>query len=241
MKIVYFVTLKLIHFSIKYSTNSGWATGCSKNEAILHGVNEVIERHYIGELYKKIIIVDSDCNFFRLNQLGNYFEKFNFTNITKSNTVTVVAETIFGSYFCLSTLKNQGKFVINPRGSAVSYDLHHCVERSLFELEQVIELYDESDDIDAYKFLSQFPKLSSIISLGALQTFDAFDINAIKPQPKTFDDHCKLLYSGIKENDMNIFVLDALSMENLFCCSVFIPGLERFNLIASGVAVAPLR
>lgn len=38
-------------FLAKYATNSGMALGCTESEALLHGINEALERHILSLYY----------------------------------------------------------------------------------------------------------------------------------------------------------------------------------------------
>ncbi|WP_277423447.1 YcaO-like family protein, partial [Pseudomonas viridiflava] len=43
-----------LSFLNKYSSNSGIAFGCSRPEALLHGLNEVVERHVLSKIFMSL-------------------------------------------------------------------------------------------------------------------------------------------------------------------------------------------
>ncbi|CAK4076576.1 YcaO-like family protein [Vibrio sp. 16] len=129
----------------RYSSKSGWASGSTLKEALLHAANEAVELHYLSQLYKFSVGDKVRVEFYRVELPRSLSERYALslilTNLDQVN--VILAQTEFGSYFCACTFLS----ALSPmafRASSVSYSPLLAIESALFELNQQFELFDVS-------------------------------------------------------------------------------------------------
>ncbi|MGF1697895.1 YcaO-like family protein [Vibrio lamellibrachiae] len=228
-----------------YSVNSGWASGSTFEEAILHGANEVIECHHMSELYKQCIghKTSSGSEGFYKIKLPSALLVHPLSIPNLDQVSVVMSKTILGSYFCTCVLLSD----LSPmalRSSGVSYSEYHAIERALFELEETIELFTTKRrdcEIQAANLLSCTPKLSRLIKLSSLDELPYKDLTSLSPTSHyKFSAHYRNLIQALDDNNWTLLFHTAFQTTNIWLVSVFIPGLERFNVIDKGHWVVPL-
>ncbi|NBA97709.1 YcaO-like family protein [Pseudomonas sp. R5(2019)] len=233
-------------FLARYSTNSGTAFGCSFNEAILHGLNEVIERHMLSVLYMQL------CNQHvpvLIHKPSPSLMKAVLREIptaaphVKSMRV-LLSKTTAGVFFSVATpIKSNSKFILHPIGSGCSVSAVIAVKRSITELLQAMALYDESEaesDGLAYDLLDANPTFRSLISLNAIRT-DSLPCLRLSPDiALCVEEQIKLITTRLKHTGYRQFYRVLKQFSNgCFVTQVYIPGMERFNIIRAGSPVAP--
>lgn len=235
------------NFLARYSTNSGTAFGCSFNEAILHGLNEVIERHTLSHLLmsacrqslKQYTYTPSPA----LMDLARM--ELNDGSIDTSWMKILIIESITGVFFSVALPREtKSRFILCPIGSGCSISPVTAVTRSITELIQVTALYDESerelDDI-AYNLLDSHNLLRSLIELAEFRTDDSTTwSNSTDNHALTIDEQIKKIVIGLKRTGHNTSYRILKEFDNgCVVTQVYIPGMDRFNLIRAGSAVAP--
>jgi ribosomal protein S12 methylthiotransferase accessory factor YcaO len=230
-------------FLQRYTSNSGWASGSTFEEAVLHGANEQIERHYLSEMYKQYIgFKEYTGEFLAVVPPTALVQKYRsyFDEIEKLN--VVLCETQFGSYFCACIIPS----AISPmasRASGVSYSQYHAIERAMSELAQSLENYDGQalkQDINAADFLNSYDKLSPLTVLSELDRLPCLDLSQLPPDNAPFKHHYEALNHGIQTQGYDLLVHTAFHQDDIWLTSTYIPGLERFNIIDKGIWVVPL-
>lgn len=155
----------------RYSSNSGTAFGLTKNEAILHAINEVLERDFFSRLLFDLLN-NQEKNFKLLcknsipkgliNRIDLIENKFDCEVLIVSNNVDNNRVSIF-SFFAVALFQNAGvKYAIPQVGSGASLFSKLALSRSISELYQVLEFYDSEafcEDTNAIKLINLFPKL----------------------------------------------------------------------------------
>lgn len=230
-------------FLRQYSSNSGWAAGSTFEEALLHGANELIERHYLGALYQQLIGYTANSGqFWQLQPPSDLVHRYQ-THLPTPEGLTVVGcKTRYGSHFCVCVLANPSQ-PMAWRGAGVSYSEYHAIERALSELVQSIENSDDQirqSDQRTALWLRRYPKLLPLIDLAELSQLPCRDRRALAPTPMTFEQHYTKLERALTLADQDLLVHTAFHDEGLWLVSTFMPGLERFNIIDKGIWVVPL-
>lgn len=221
----------------QYATNSGAAFGCNFEEAILHGVNEVIERDYLSDLFCHLIgykVINPG-----FYQLG--IENINYSQQTKMTHV-LPFKLIWGSYknrlFFVAAIQSESNesHPMSLIGSGCSWNFETALNRAIDEFCQIVFLY--SDDTDEYytdeSVASKFRKNDKLRPL-MYPVIDQFNFMTPEPQ-KTYDfeDQLKLI------QQFDFYYRTIFEHANGACVSqVFVPQANRFNLIRSGSFVAP--
>lgn len=228
-------------FLSKYSTNSGTASGSTLEEAILHGANEQIERHYVSLYYMHLIGL-LQTNVFRKYDIEKIIkdnsELYNAVESINYEIEVVCAINHVGSYFFFCYLQCD-KYKLRLRGSAVSFDEFHALERSIYELIQAANLYDEScalEDEAALKTMREYKSLEAIRDPNS-KSFEMWCSNEVS---KFSGNHFDALMASLKRANQNIYFCTLFNSNDIYVVSVHIPGLERFNLIDKGTLVTPL-
>lgn len=230
-------------FLNKYTSNSGWASGSSFEETVLHGANEVVERHCLSELYKQYIgFSEYTGEFYRIIPPKELLQKYQLSLPNIDEVSFIMSTTLFDSYFCACVMPSTAS-PMAFRSSGVSYSEFHAIERALSELVQNIENYDDAELDCALKvteFLNKYDKLCQITDLSKLDRLPLMDFSNLKQDSMDFRDHYGSLLSSVKEKEYDLLVHTAFSQEKIWLTSTYIPGLERFNIIDKGKLVVPL-
>ncbi|MGF1719093.1 YcaO-like family protein [Vibrio kyushuensis] len=227
-----------------YSSSSGWASGSTFEEAILHGANELVEKHHMSELYKQYISHSQYTgSFYRVSIPLAILEKNPLSTIDLDQVTVIMSATELGSYFCACTLESD----ISPmtlRSSGVSYSKYHAIERAWFELVQTVEFFSpikHEKDTQSANFLNSVEKLSRLVKFSHFSDLPIRDLTALRPDLHSFYYHYKKLNLAINETRSSLLFRTAFQTKNIWFVSVYIPGLERFNIIDTGKWVIPLR
>ncbi len=233
-------------FLSRYSTNSGIAFGCSENEAILHGLNEVLERHMLSKILMSLC---GQYDSILLRSLSEAVIKDVFPNSLTLCTIAmsmkiVMAETIQGVYFAMAIPKQpDGRYILCPVGSGCSVDAHTAIERAATELHQIMMLYDETEkatDYNALTLANYSPTLRPLINLEVLRNTDFTSRRLGPPRRLGVDEQIEFIIEKLAATGWRVFKRTLLGFSNgCAVTQVYVPGLERFNLIRAGVPVVP--
>jgi ribosomal protein S12 methylthiotransferase accessory factor len=241
-------TQPAISFLNRYSTNSGIAFGCSEHEAILHGLNEVLERH----MYSKILM--SLCGQYEPLMLKSpttaiideIFEDHSELRLIARGMKVLMTETLPGVYFCMAIPKRpNGRFVVCPVGSGSSLDPRVSIERAVTELSQAMELYDDGEketDKCAHSLIERSSALRPLIRLETLRNIESTFRRLDPPRTLSVAEQIDLITDNLSVTGSRAFTRTIANFAS--GCAVtqtYVPGLERFNLIRAGIPVVPQR
>jgi ribosomal protein S12 methylthiotransferase accessory factor len=235
-----------LSFLSRYSSNSGMAFGCARNEAILHGLNEIIERHTLSKVMMSLcaqherLFLNSPAE----EVLDDIFSEQPEFRYVVDGMKILITETIYGAYFCLALPKRpDGRYPMCPIGSGCSVDAHVAIVRATTELVQALELFDESEkenDFKAYALVQKSFKLQPLIHLEPLRNIESVSKRFDPPKRIRIADQIDFLISRVISTGLNILYRDFLTFSNgCAVTQVYIPGMERFNLIRAGIPVVP--
>lgn len=235
-------------YLFRYSTNSGVALGCSENEAILHGLNEVIERHMLSKVLMSLC-GQSEHMPLRVPCAGILADVF--SNELEIHAAACHFKVLFmptqqGVYFSMALPKSpNGRYPICPIGSGCSVDPRIAIGRAITELIQTLELYnadEKNTDLRAYSLLDRSPPLRPLIQLEKLRNVDNTVRRLDPPLSIPPAEQIELITEHL--NDLGYRVLRrtlAHFGNGCFVTQVYVPGFERFNLIRAGNPVVPQR
>lgn len=232
-------------FLERYSTNSGSAFGCTLEEALLHGVNEVVERHVLS-----LLMLDSigESVGLKIYEISPYVLK----GISSSLGVELAGSVrvyfvsgVFDSFFCLAVRDRECcEFVIPQIGSGCSQYFELALSRAIFELNQAEALYGYEErlvDEQAVRIMEvskRFEGLRLLRPRRAQMVYElpaSFCVSAHNPKIQL-----ERVCLGLKLNGYEVcFRVMRKINEFAYVVQVYVPGMERFNLIRSGKWVAP--
>jgi ribosomal protein S12 methylthiotransferase accessory factor len=233
-------------FLARYATNSGIAFGCSEQEALLHGLNEALERHMFSKILMSLCGQHEPIALNSLNvemSEALFSDHLEFYPIAAQMKI-IVAETIHGVYFSMAIPKRpDGRYKVCPVGSGCSLDARTAIKRAATELHQTMLLYDDSErdtDYRAHTLLNHSSALRPLIQLEALRNVPA-TVKRLEPARRlSVADQIDLIIEGMSTTGLKAYQRTLSHFPNgCAVMQIYVPGLERFNLIRSGVPVIP--
>lgn len=232
-------------FLERYSTNSGSAFGCTLDEALLHGVNEVVERHVLSLFMLESVggISGVKINEMPPGMMGELFVSLGL-EVDEAIRVYYVSD-FFESYFFLAIrAREECEFLLPQLGAGCSQSFALAFSRAVFELRQAEALYGYEErlvDEQAVRIIERSKRLEGLRQLrpeSAQLVFEypsLFGVNAQQPGLQF-----ERIVRSLKLNGYEVYYRVVRKINELaYVVQVYVPGLERFNLIRSGKWVAP--
>ncbi|MEW5621436.1 YcaO-like family protein [Pseudomonas putida] len=229
-------------FLSKYSTNSGTALGCTENEALLHAINEAIERHALSMYYLSLCGLTSPP---KLYQPSNSFLEETFAHDTEllrraRKLEIYLTHDFYEVSFCIAVSRSKKEGSLSSIGSGSSINPSIAMYRAVTEqiqCEQLSGATEKQEDLSAEKMLTHSTRLSALIHPCPTYAVPAFhpphtDLSVrgqVKRTLINLEKHNKIAFYRTLYEHPNLATV----------VQVFIPGLERFHLIRSGIPVAP--
>ncbi|MBF8673451.1 YcaO-like family protein [Pseudomonas fulva] len=229
-------------FLSKYATNSGTALGCTENEALLHAINEAIERHALSMYYLSLCGLASPL---KLYQPSNSFLEETFSHDTElfrcaKKLEIYMTHDFYDVPFCIAVSRGKKEGSLSSLGSGSSINPSIAMYRAVTEQIQCEHLSgttEKQEDLSAENMLAQSTRLSAL--LHPCPTYAVPDFHPPRIDLSVRGQVKRTLINLEKENKI-AFYRTLYEHPNLATVvQVFIPGLERFHLIRSGIPVAP--
>ena len=230
-------------------TNSGTSMGCTYKDALLHSINELIERQLESIFYLSVILPEkTNKKLIIANNAISEKSKFLVDMIEKRHN-TKVTILYLGSYCNVYVFLAFGSadFCVMPQtGYGASLSPEYAVSRALTELLQAFDLYDDErkdDDIQILKKCESRPGMLKVFNLNLLGV-DRISLerlpndNMLNNSP---EEQVQLITSNLLNDNKNIYVSTIWkSKVNSSCCvRVIIPEFEKLEMLRSGVLVIP--
>lgn len=226
----------------KYASNSGTAIGCTESEALLHAVNESVERHALSNYYLSLCDLAPPLKLYSPNPL---FLQKTFAHCTEllqcAKTLNIyMTDYFFGLFFCIASPGEQDQHTLAIVGSGCSLNPSVALSRAVTEQIQSQSLSTHRElnkDENTLDFLTRSPRLEKLINPIPSQEPELFH--------PTYDSLTTPLQTRktialLTQNKNSIFYRHLFNHPELACAlQVYIPGFDRFHLIRSGVPVAP--
>lgn len=237
---------KGLSFLSRYSSNSGIAFGCSKSEAILHGINEVIERHILSKVL--MFLCDQHESLLMSSPSADVLDEVFFEHLDLRRAADgmkiLVVKTIYGVYFSMAIpkIENAGHPICQI-GSGCSVDARVAIQRAATELLQCTLLFDDSEkvaDLTTLALLRKSERFRQLISLEMLRNIEHIFRRLEPPVKLSVAEQIESITDRVVATGLRVLHRPLLSFDN--GCAVihtYIPGTERFNLIRAGMPVVP--
>ena len=238
----------------RYCTNNGCALGLDRSEALLHGLNEAIERHYESLLYLELLGLSGRAEWFLFQENGEspFNRKKARVETAFGPTVTLVSRTSFRSFVALSVQEHPLQGYSSQIGAGSSLYLGIALRRSMDELAQALVLTSPEapgcsefkreeqlllDRVQEQEGLEPIVLLSGerLLNYGARLACESKDI--VQPWIPV-SEQLSLLLSGL-ERDHTVLVRWFDAGPSLCACQVFIPSFERTFMLKKGILAAP--
>lgn len=235
----------------RYSSNSGTAIGASYNEALLHAINECIERdavslflldHFYYRNHPPLRRIARPGNGDALGQLWTDVERE-----IGAEVVLVDISTEFAAHTFLAFCAASGDR-IHVFGSGCSLDPRHGAWRALTELVQLHHAAEGPEYtqhlLNAKRHLSPFPRLlrcllfnpEDLLHRCVQSTVTLPQASAQRPLPLQIEQ----LTTDLQQHGRRLGVSTVHQTSlGTSLVNVVIPGLERFFVVSSGNVVIP--
>lgn len=229
-------------FMAKYSSNSGTAIGCTENEALLHAINETIERHALSVYYLSICNLAPPVNLYA--PLDTFLEDTfceNASLLHHSQRLEIfITQEFYGGYFCIALEKTASAGSLSIVGSGYASCAHVAVSRAVTEHLQCTHMQgaeEQSIDKGVCRMLSESSHLSKLLHPVPKRKMTSIHPKAIK---LSVHSQIRNILINLKKSNRTVFYRTLINEPGLACAmQVYIPGLERFHLIRSGYRVVP--
>jgi len=236
-----------IKFLTRYSSNSGMAFGCTEAEALLHGINEVIERHILSRFYMAVCQIGPPINFYSpsTSLLAMALQNNPYAIKSAQLLQIIIIKDFLGVYFAVAFPKSgAGDLHIASIGSGCSLDVCTALQRAVTEQFQADELYgiaEEETDRKTLELLSSSETLLPLIEFSSIKNLKYTIIeHKLKNHSPSVSQQLKTLQNNISLAGKQTFFRTIANFTNgCTVVQVYIPSLERFNIIRSGSLVVP--
>lgn len=232
-------------------TNNGTAIGTSFEEAMIHAVNELIERDAISCFLlsifgrknpKKIRIIDKHS---LPLYLGEMIAKIESDYDDELLIIDIMNDLKFPVFLATFTKQNQP---IQPIGFGASLSTSYAIERAILEALQSLHLYDEdlrAEDEQILNKFNQWPKLQKCAqcNLFPLVKSGHYSLSKFHESTELDGDLDKILETiirNLEKNDLYVFYAKHYqSINGVTCVKVIIPGIEQFHRVRLGNFAIP--
>lgn len=232
----------------QYASDSGYASGSTVNEALLHSINELIERDSISRFIIKygLGIKENSVTAFKIipkslpKDLYKIYLGLKDTVDTEVILVKVINNYQIPTYF--TAVLSQGSDILPIYGSGSSVDERYAVMRSLTEAYQLVSVKKGSESQQLRKRLNLiWSEISPVKMLSltftkklASMRYRQYDIYAkevdrmISYERERLRQEGRKIYYRVVKEDPGFVLVQSL-----------IPHFERFNLVFEGQIVTP--
>ena len=235
----------------RYCSNSGIAIGASWNEAVLHAINECIERDAVSLFLLKHFYYKHDLPLLLLERPPAGTPLANLWLDAEAELGTEIVVLDISNEFCATTyiaFTRPGTRSVKLFGAGTSLCAELALTRALTELVQV-ELCAQSLEVAQLLFhqerhLSAFPRLQRCLRLDTdrlLASARHHHVTLPVPAPqRPLAEQIRLLAQDIRQHQREVGVNVMYTTESgTTLVNVVIPGLERFYIVGSGNVVTP--
>lgn len=231
-------------FIRKYLSNNGLAVGVTRSEALIHGINEVIERETLSKHFQDIFIDRCSQTVYKLDISSlpkDIFEKIRDIENTIGSAVTIIDITRYDGFYTYYAFV---KYRLLPlKGSGTSRFRKYALLRALSELYQAFAMFDEEDekmDERALKNFEDIPQYKNLL----LANYSITDFTTVcfieEDEPKVNCDELldSMLYI-LSKNRFSVFEYRVQTHPKIYCTRVIILEADNFQLANHGIRVIP--
>lgn len=231
-------------------SNNGTAIGTTFEEAMIHAINELIERDSISCFLlstfgrknpKKIKIISKES---LPRYLCELIAKIERDYAEELLIIDIATDLQFPAFLATFTKQSHP---IQPMGFGTSLSSIYALERAILEALQSLHLYEEDlgkEDIKILNKFNQWPKLQKCAQCDLLPLVKASHYN-IHEFRESFvsNDLFEILDETIRNlehHNLHVFFATHYQSENgISCVKVIIPGIEQFHRVRLGNFVIP--
>ncbi|MDA3796523.1 YcaO-like family protein [Lactobacillus delbrueckii] len=233
----------------QYASDSGYASGSTVNEALLHSINELIERDSISRFIIKygLGIKENSVTAFKIipkslpKDLYKIYLGLKDTVDTEVILVKVINNYQIPTYF--TAVLSQGSDILPIYGSGSSVDERYAVMRSLTEAYQLVSVKKGSESQQLRKRLnliwSEISPMKKMMSLTFTKTLASIRYHQHDIYVKEVDRMISYERERLRQEGRKIYYRVVKEDPGFVLVQSLIPHFERFNLVFEGQIVTP--
>ena len=232
----------------QYSSNSGYASGSTISEAMLHSINELIERDSFSKLLIKYgMNKDEDIIAYQIDIQTlpkKLYKLFKDIETTTNGTLSLVKiNNKFQIPTYVAILKNKRKYIFPLYGAGTSLIEEYAVERALTEVFQASCVFN-SDDVNMFKYMKNlWHKVPGMIDLISFDFIKKIKYSKYICNNQYRDVQVKKLLSSelniLSNCNVNIYIRRIIDDINFNVVQCLIPQFSKFNLVLEGKVLLP--
>ncbi|MDO7899637.1 YcaO-like family protein [Pseudomonas citrulli] len=236
-----------LSFLSRYSSNSGIAFGCTKNEALLHGALEVIERHILSLFFMTVCGLGPTIKLYTPSTALIERALLNYPGAptSVSGLRIIIIKDVLSVYFAVAFPKaGPGAHHLSPIGSGCSLNIDTAIQRAVTEQLQSEDLYGPTEeflDRKTLDLLSESRQLKNLIDFAPVRSAILSVLDCpLHEHIETVPSQLDTLHKSLENEGRKIFYRTVTRFScNSIVTQTYIPGLERFNIIRNGRLVVP--
>ncbi|AZL69645.1 MULTISPECIES: YcaO-like family protein [Pseudomonas] len=235
----------------RYSSNDGAAIGASRDEAVLHALNQIIERdalslfmlrHFYYQRREAVLQVLRPAASSALSRLWGEAERC----LDSPIAVLDISNEFASRSFLALCLRPASPLQANVVGCGASFDTWHGIQRALSELVQLqlnSRLPQGRQQLQqAAGALATWPRLQRCQQLDIAALLDnSRDCALPEPLPaQTVTQQLEALVDDLNRHGHQVGICEVFrGAQGISLINALVPGLERFHLVRSGNLVLP--
>lgn len=232
----------------RFSCNNGAALGSTVTDALLHGLNETIERHYEALLYQDILGVrNSYLGWVRFepSDCPDLAVRYEQVRSLIGEVFTLSCETEFGNHVAISVGMPTHESGYCHIGAGCSEHLELALLRSLDEVAQCHFLapWDETEIEDAIFSLTQEAGLKKLLCVEHSTLSKLIRLKTGRAPRRTKlrspEEQLARCLSAVSANEADPLFQIIEEVEGLAVVQVFVPSFDKFFVVRRGSVVAP--
>ncbi len=238
-----------------YASTNGLASAATYEDAIIHGIAEVIERDAISYFLLDTFLLKQPLQLIRKNTLPTYLQTLiKKLEITYQEDIFILHlpsrfnVPVYGAVFT-----RQKQIAIPPKGFGASLNAAYAIERAVLEALQSLHLneYMPEKCVDLNMTpLREYPILLdclryNIMSVVEENCYQWINFNSSETLSELLDNSSKMntlnnLIEKIKKQQLSIYINDIVRAENGFSCvNVIIPKTDEFFHVFNECIILP--
>ncbi|GHJ41916.1 YcaO-like family protein [Streptomyces sp. TS71-3] len=230
----------------RYSLNSGWAAGVTRADAMVHAINEIIERdamslllirQFLSRTPPPLRILDAATLPVALAALHRAAEQYVGGRVWLLDMTSDLGVPAYWAY-----LPAEPGAAARVRGCGASLSPAYAVERALHELIQLDSgVADAAEEAAARIHTEAHPALHRCyLADFSARLGDAVTVPfRAAESPATPEGHLEALLALLRRHGHRAWVWDRYVSDHLAVVNVLVPGMERFMVVTDGQVVLP--
>ncbi|MBW4718155.1 YcaO-like family protein [Saccharothrix obliqua] len=231
----------------RYSMNNGWAAGSDPTEALVHGLNETVERDAMSLLLARTFLKSPPARLTAVDpatlpeDLALLWERAKALTGGEVRLIDMTTDLGVPAYWAF--LPPPAGQPARVRGCGASLSRRYALNRAITELIQIHTTMAGDDDdtpprrdrTTGYPALHRC-RLADFTEALRTARFTPFED---APAPGSPREHAERLITTLHRSGFAVHIRNHHTTANLAVVNVFVPGLERFTLVTDGALVLP--